>query len=154
MTTIVFSAKHRTMAADKMIYTSHGKPIASRKIFKLDDGSLLGISGKSILMTQLLCWANAGFAPDKIPPDQLNEDKYCLLAHVTNVDGVIKIYRYENGPWPFELEQDFIVLGSGADAATAALMCDRSPAEAVKIAEKIDVLSCLFDSEPDVLTLD
>jgi len=150
MSVVVFDGK--CMAADYACL-HNGVMLPVKKIFRLNDGSLLGISGKSTLLKQLVDWANGGFNPAEIPPDQLNTDKSATLMHVTKTKGYTpKIQIYENSTSPYDIDNKFAAIGSGIDAALGALHAGASAVNAVKITALISPLVHMVGKEgPSVI---
>lgn len=135
MTTIVF--RDGIMAADTRAYSGHPTPIGEKqKIYRLDDGSLLGVSTtKPGLSETFRNWINDGSDYDKVPinpgPD-LN-----LTAILVNTKG--EVYYYHDDVWPSgPIYAKYYAIGSGDQYAYGALSCGASAEAAVAVASQHD----------------
>lgn len=102
------------------------------KIYRLGDGSLLGLSGAAFAGDQFADWLDNGARKDEFPKD-IGEYRVLHLL----VDGMVRYYSEHSArAWrPAELP---IAIGSGGELATGAMLAGASPAEAVEIASLRD----------------
>ena len=98
-----------------------------KKLFRVP-GGILGFSGVASSGPRLAYWLINERRGD--PPDM--DGTNAVL--ITGVD----IYLFDESPHPYSLEDKFAALGTGSMAALSAMHCGKTPAEAVKIAAKID----------------
>lgn len=129
MTTIAVNLK--SMAGDSKVAGS-GSIYHCDKVFRIGD-SLVGVAGNVQNTTKFLAWFRKECPPDEVAMD-LSDDK-TFEAVVVNADG---IFYYADCVEPDKLHEKFFAIGSGAMAAMAAMLVGKSPAEAVKIAAKLD----------------
>lgn len=125
MTTICASRQHGQMAGDTRL--NIGAVYApTKKVFEVN-GRLVGAAGLSIHCNAFIDWLNGGDKPDF-------EDE-SFEALVLDHEG---LWYYEADCHPMKIERDFHAIGSGSQAAIAALMCGKPPKRAVEIACQID----------------
>ena len=132
MTTIVISRKHGCMASDSRM-TGYNAYVNSRKVERIGD-SLYGGCGDAEAIEVFLEWARGGkikknkpkWGDDNIPDFDVVE----LCA-----DG-IRLWSSRCVPIP--VDADFWAVGSGGLAAMGAMLCGKTPAEAVEIAKLCD----------------
>jgi len=132
MTTIVASVSEQKMASDSRV-TMTGLPYASiKKVYRLKNGELLGFAGCVDNALKVIDWCNKGF-------DQSN--KPTLLEAGVNIIILKKthITFYDNSLVPMKIDNDFYSIGSGAEAATAAMYCGKNVEQAIEIACKVDL---------------
>jgi len=127
MTTI--AATKSVMAADSSASDDNGR-VSVRKLFRVP-GGVLGFAGVASVGPRLAQWLINERRGD--PPDM--SDTHALL-----ITGDA-IWFFDEVPHPYEILDPFCTLGSGGQAATAAMHCGKSPKEAVKIAAKIDTFT-------------
>lgn len=129
MTTIACSLKGLSMAADSRVNLD-AIHFPSKKI-EIIQGSIVGAAGDSVNINAFLSWLKK--PKRSTPPD---------IAEGTDFEGLVLtkdgIYWYESDFVPLKVERDFHAIGSGAAAAIAAMMCGKTPLQAVKIACQID----------------
>ena len=128
MTTIAASRLHGEMAADTQM--NLGCSIFHcKKIFATDHG-LVGAAGSSIDCSKFLQWVERGMDEESRPSID-GEDGFqaIVLRHGA-------IFMFERDCFPMRIERDFHAIGSGGDAALAAMFCGKTPKRAVEIASK------------------
>lgn len=125
MTTVAVSKS--AMCSDSLCI-DQGSRSYVQKIFAVD-GALIGFAGEVSQGLMFVEWYVSG-GKDHYPFDKNFE------AVVLYEDG--SIYSYDSGLMPIKMEQQYYAIGSGKQAATAAMMMGMSPSEAVEIAIKID----------------
>lgn len=118
----------RTLAADKRV-SFQGLSSTTTKISRAN-GCLVAMCGDGTAAEQMLEWFRAGAMPGNFPKCQRSVDWASLLVIVP--DG--KIHKYERGPKPIIIEDQFHAIGAGRDFAIAAMHCGKTAAEAVAIA--------------------
>lgn len=144
MTVIAFDGM--TLAADKRC--SGGSAVFTvRKIDRLSDGSLVGLTGDTAYCAQMLAWLRDGEKLADFPATQRDREKF---AGVLVVRPTGEVWKYEDTPHPYRIEDRFYAIGSGRDFALAAMMLGKSAREAVKVACEFDA-SC--GNGVDTLTL-
>lgn len=125
MTTI--ACDRVTMASDSMCADNQSF-CSVAKIFRIR-GALVGVAGTFAPCAAFINWLRSK-DEDQEPPDM--EGVYALLL---NHEG---IWMYDAHPTPFEVKDGFAAIGSGCQAALAAMHCGASPQMAVKVAAKVD----------------
>lgn len=133
MTTIACDGK--TMAADSRRCFGDMRFDDTPKIFRLRDGSILGVCGTLQLAMMRMDWLNNRGKPEDYPAAK-GDDSCDML--VLRPDG--KIEHYLEYSTPIEVKAP-IALGSGREFAMGALLAGKNAAEAVEIACQIDVYS-------------
>lgn len=123
MTTI--AANRELMAADSQATTGEGIKFACVKLFERQ-GGIIGFCGGLAVGTKFV----------RSFPDVEEWDEDCEFeALILNSKG---IWLYESSLEPIKVDQSFYAIGSGAQAAIAAMHMGADPIQAVKIAAKID----------------
>lgn len=131
MTCIAWDGK--TLAADKR---SCGGSLHSTvtKIFKVN-GTLVGVSGDFVVGMSMLNWLLKGGDAAAFPEKQKVRETYATVVQI-DTDG--KVWKYEDTPYPFRVEEPFYAIGSGRDFAIAAMHYGKSSLEAVLLASRFD----------------
>ncbi len=125
MTTIAVSRD--SMAGDSLV-DDGGIRSKTTKIFKVN-GDLLGIAGALGEGLEFIDWYQD---PDNDPPILPSCNVVILKKNKT-------IWTIDSTNWPIKVKEKFYAIGSGAAAALGAMYAGKTPAEAVKIACKIDM---------------
>jgi ATP-dependent protease HslVU (ClpYQ) peptidase subunit len=132
MTTICASATYAAMAADSRVSVG---PVhfPSTKIYRIG-GLLVGGAGLGVDIAAFLAWVenNPDFSPDSRPtmsaPDNFEAMVLC--------DEGIFVFEWDCVPCP--VDREFHAIGTGAQAAIAAMMLRATPKRAIEIACRID----------------
>lgn len=133
MTTIVASKKHGKMAADRKVTDAGSNTrYRARKVRTVGE-SLVGCAGDSAAIAKFVRWLEAGADQDDRP--KFDKD-HTLVALVLNPSG---LFLFDSNLEPDEVDDDFYAVGSGAQAALAAMHLGVDPRRAVEIAAKVDV---------------
>lgn len=135
MTTIV--ATLDAMGADTMVSRADGTFYSTTKIVRIK-GDLLGAAGDAGDCTRFLDWAKHDYAEKKRPRFTVaagERDEAVLL--ILNSEGLFTMSTTD--PYPEMITSDCYAIGSGGDAARAAIMCGKSMEEALAIAAQIDM---------------
>jgi ATP-dependent protease HslVU (ClpYQ) peptidase subunit len=98
------------------------------KIFRVRR-HLVGVAGCYAHCMAFINWLKAGADEDEIP---CFDDVYALALCPEG------IWVYDGHPQPYQLKDKFAAVGSGSQAALAAMHCGLSPRDSVRIAAKID----------------
>ena len=115
------------MASDSM--ASDGTTRSSvTKIFRIKD-SVVGVSGAYSSCMAVIHWLKQGSPEDDIPDFK---DVYALSLRSSG------IWMWDGHPHPYKLNDKFAAVGSGSQAALAALHLGLSPKDSVQVAAKID----------------
>lgn len=126
----VIAYRDGLMAADKKS-TYFGVGVTSRKIRRFGDGSIAGCSGEGGVCRALLEWYATGADPGSYP----DAEQKALMLLATS-DGSLRLY--DGSPFPILIEDEFFAIGSGKDAALAAMHLGHDAAEAVRVACLVD----------------
>ena len=128
MTTI--ACNRREMACDSRSSFDNGEYLTTDdKIERIGD-SLVGCAGNWPAIFKFIAWFKD---QTKERPDFTDDDEF--TAVVLNRRG---IYVYDGSTYPSRACHNFFAIGSGSMAARAAMLCGKSPADAVAIAIKCD----------------
>lgn len=128
MTTIV--ATRKCMAADSRV-SGDGVIYNTTKVMRIGD-NLVGVAGTVSATTRFLSWFGKGCPADGVTFS--DDDDFSGL--VLNAKG---LFYYAECCDPDKICNPFAAIGSGAQAALAAMHCDKTPEEAVRIAMKCDI---------------
>ncbi len=132
MTTIAY--KDGVMAADTLGMWA-GMKIPTRKIVRID-GGLIGTAGNYVDALRFIEWYEAGADRDKIPVGHNpSYDGPVFTALVADSCGVT---CWSEAFVPDPVLSPFVSIGSGCDAAMAAMHMGASAREAVHVAAKVD----------------
>ncbi|MGL4441444.1 MAG: hypothetical protein ACRCUE_19505 [Bosea sp. (in: a-proteobacteria)] len=131
MTVIAFDG--RTLAADKRACVG-GMARTVTKIHRVGP-LLVGGSGESSFIANVIEWVRNGRDPATFPATQKDKDDWQTVM-VVEPDGSILIY--ERTPHPIRWEDKTGAIGSGRDYAMAALHLGKTAREAAEVA-------CAFD---------
>lgn len=118
-------ACNRQMMAADSLSTSDGTKSRAVKIFRVGD-EIVGFAGEIQCGLAFVDWYRDR---SRIKPDIDN-----FSALVLSKDGIT---QYENRLVPIPIFEQFAAIGSGQDAALAAMHAGKSPKEAVAIACKV-----------------
>lgn len=134
MTTIVY--RDGIMAADSRGYSGGSEPIGSKaKVFRLNDGSLVGVSSTEPGVSEVLVdWLNSDASSEAL--SVLPKQKWSALLVRPNED----VFYFCDSPCPSgPLRAPFYAIGSGAAYAMGAFSCGSTSAKAVSVASEHDV---------------
>ncbi len=128
MTTLAWDGT--TLAADSQTtLNSKVTSLSARKLCRLDDGRLVGMSGSCHCQTGFEDWLNG--KRDKPPKGDYS-------AVVIALDGSARCYEDCEDYW--EVGAPF-ARGSGESIALAAMHCGKTAEEAVELATRLDIYS-------------
>lgn len=136
LTTICASRTHGEMAADTRANLEYNHTyFSSKKIWKCGD-ALVGAAGGAIDCLRFIEWAAEGFPRDSKPEIDKEDDGFqgLVLTH----EG---LDYYESSCVPMRIDGDSYAIGTGAQAAMAAMMLRVAPKKAIEIAAKIDSMT-------------
>lgn len=104
----------------------------AKKVEKIGE-VLVGAGGRALDCTAFFTWVRHGADPDNKPPIDSEDNGFqgLIMSH----DG---IFYYEKDLCPMKVDRDFHAIGTGSQAALAALMLGKPPKRAVEIAARID----------------
>lgn len=131
MTVVVWDGK--TLAADKRA-NNQGTVSVVTKIKKIR-GCLVASCDSISSAGALFNWFEKGGDPENYPKYQDDKDKWAPLLVITPEK---RILRYEETPYPYEIEQLFYAMGSGRDFALGALEMGATSRQAVLVASRWD----------------
>lgn len=121
------------LAADTLI-SCRGSRAASALKIRRQSGWLAGGAGSPSILTPVMRWiADGANLWTPINLDKIGDAGALLISprgEVYSVD--------TESPYPVEEQAEWFAIGSGSDAALAAMLLDCSAVEAVNIAKKID----------------
>jgi len=127
MTTI--ACNREVMACDSRVSWDNEYATCDDKVLRIG-GELVGTSGNTASIFKFLAWYKT---QGERPEFSGEEDRF--EAVVLNKTG---IYLYINTTYPMRIRESTYATGSGGMAAKAAMLCGKTPAEAVSIAIKCD----------------
>lgn len=131
MSVIAWDGKY--LAADKQSTCGNVRGVTT-KIRRLDNGDIVGWTGKLEHGLLLSEWYANGARRDEWPEFQSEED-WCRLI-VSNPAGV---FEYEQKPVAQRVEDSFMAWGDGRSIALGALAMGASAAQAVEIANRFSI---------------
>ena len=118
------------MACDSRISCDTGEySNGAGKVLRIGD-ALVGYAGMVSAACKFLAWY-----ADQSKERPTFDDDDCVDAVVLTSKG---IFSYSNSTYCMRIMEKHFCIGSGSSAATAAMLCGKTPAEAVKIAIKCD----------------
>lgn len=135
MTTIAVDLDRGAMASDSR--ASADGFFATEKLFQIANGSLVGFCGVATDGLQFADWFAAGCNRKQLP---VFSDKQTFNAITLGPDGC---FMWDNDCVPIPMRERRYAIGSGGQAARAALSCGKSLEEAIEIACAIDPCSGL-----------
>ncbi len=128
MTTVVASRKDGLIASDSLTTDSAGGWFFSAKVFAVADGVVAAAAGASVDCDRFINWLrNGGKVPTKVDGG--------FRGVTLDAKGITVFYP---DMAPLRVEQDYLCIGSGGDAAAAALECGKSVREAIEIAARVN----------------
>ena len=134
MTTIASDGK--TVAADGLRVIGNEPVEYDCKKLKLVNGKLYGVTGVYCYFDPFIAWHEAGAAMDSVPKVSSSTERNNCTLLVFEETGItsypVECPHPEFFPYP-------AAFGSGADFATAAMMCGKTPGEAVSIAAQKNI---------------
>lgn len=131
----VIAANLREIAGDSRVVCG-SVFYTSDKVFKIGT-SLVGVCGDAGLTTKFLAWFRKECPADEI--GMTLDDDHQFSALVLRSDG---LYVFNDCTEPDRVNSKFFAIGVGADIAMAAMALGKSPAEAVKLACRLDPMHC------------
>lgn len=135
MTTIAWDGN--TLAADKQT-SIDGSATTTTKIVTRNIG-YFGFSGDYDRAQEIIDWVDEVGTDREFPKLPEDSDYHATVLLITVEDGVV--YEYRNSKYPLVIENEFYAIGSGAPYAMAAMHCNKTAEEAVKIANIYDIYS-------------
>lgn len=124
MTTVVCNREE--MASDSQLTGEYRA--SAKKLWKIK-GAVIGIAGEYSACTRFVKWLQGELQDE---PDMETVD-----AMVLTTDG--RILHYNGSTEPFEVEDQFSAIGSGSQAAMAAMHMGASVERAIEVAALVDV---------------
>lgn len=116
------------MAGDTQL-TDEGGPLShGRKVYK-HNGTCIGIAGTYTDCMRFMKWYRGGM---KEPLKKVGDVSALLLSAEGN------IFYFDGEAQSYKVTDKFMAIGSGANAAMGAMHMGATPAQAVKIASKVD----------------
>lgn len=132
MTTVAWHRDHG-LAADTMIVGDF--KAFFHKLRRMKGGRSVGFAGDPTYALSLVRWIENGAVLAELPTFPENEDTGFELLIVA-ADGSITWWN-EAGV-PLEVNEPFYAIGTGAQAALTAMHLGKTPAQAVRLAMKVD----------------
>lgn len=123
----------KTLAADCQV-TSNGMRYLSKKIFKLENGSLVAVVGAVAEGLEILDWFKRGARPEDFPRDR---ERSAMLIVVESG----QVRECSGVPIWIDVCEPFMAWGSGKEFAMGAMAMGASAREAVEVANRFCV-SC------------
>lgn len=122
-----------TIAADGLGVSGSERVATSLKKLKVQHGRIYGLTGMSQILEEVIYWHNRGADPAHEFKGLKDPDWLLIVVDRYGLTSYSDMSLYPNS---FHYPQAF---GSGASYAVAAMHLGHSPAEAVKVASKLDV---------------
>lgn len=127
----VIAYRNGIMAADKYNLLAHSAVAGITTKIRNINGTLVGISGKTVLAQAMFKWAEGGFKPEEMPESQKDPEKFVVVVCIPP-DGSILLY--ETSPYPMVNQTPFIAIGSGSDIAHGSMAHGATALQAVEYA--------------------
>lgn len=121
------------MASEESCYT-----YATRKLFRLNDDSIVGLSGCASRFGAYLDWLNEGAKLADFPAKAAEEREKGLSVTVLHIRLDGSAWRYEDTPYPIEIRDKEYASGCGREYAKAAMVLGCTALEAVELACTLD----------------
>jgi hypothetical protein len=126
----VIACNLREIAADTLIEVDDARPYHTSKLFRLNDGSVVGYCGTGY--EYVIEWLRAGAIPENRPEKKDGQDFQIL--HLTS-SGIL---MYVNSPIPDPMRERFAAIGSGSNVAFYCMkVLKMTPAKAVRESIKV-----------------
>ena len=122
-----------TLAADKMCGDEWMKIGTVTKVRRIGE-CLVGCAGNSAKARAMLKWFEDGADPNTLPAHQLDDETAVTLL-VIRKNGQAQIYQAS--AFPINLEQKFVAVGSGREAAMATMHLGFGARRAVEVASAV-----------------
>lgn len=123
----------KSIASDRQI-TYGGAKVSITKLWRLDDGSFMALTGNYDKALMVKNWYLQGADPERYPAFQ-SQPEWATLV-IAKKSGIV---CYEQYPIPFAVEGPYMAWGSGQDFALAAMEAGASAYRAVEVACKLNV---------------
>lgn len=125
----IIAYRNGVMAADTLVSDpeTHSQLYYAKKIFKTEDGCLVGANGDCKYCLEFIEWAQGSRALK--PPKQGSGDGAILVMP----DGEIRMFSGQHYEVPLD---DFVTIGSGSSWATGAFEMNATAEQAVEVAKK------------------
>lgn len=133
MTVIAWDGK--TLAADKEMMSGYLRSPRVTKIKRSVTGSLMGGTGNASMVCELFAWWERGAKPEEWPAG--NRDAKDCSHLIIILGGNKKIWCYQCGPYPIEIEAEKMAWGCGSEVAMAVLYLGHDSVKAVEMANMI-----------------
>jgi 20S proteasome alpha/beta subunit len=152
VTVIAYSSKFRLLAADSRCTDAYGMHVTScQKIFRLNNGALLGTAGDSDDrdVRELLAKASPRKLPTRHTLAEIKNTFRGLLVFPKGQVYTVDIYHREfdhDGEWAASVDairDGIVAVGCGAPFAYGAMECGANPIQAVKAACRRDTACAL-----------
>lgn len=130
MTTIAYDGQ--TIAADGQWTASWGVVLSmSCKKIRVVDHKIYAITGNAAVVDAAIAWHRGGADPDKAPKG--HGDGWTLIV----VDAAGLVTYTDTMPYPSPVYPTPVAFGAGCEVALAAMLCGKSPRDAVALTSQI-----------------
>lgn len=143
----VIAVRGNTMAADRQCeinYAVHKRcKVTLHDMHGVDDcvairSMAVGGAGESSVIEEMKAWVVKDGKVGNFPKSAREaEQSSTLLVLIRSIDDKISLWAYNKGPYPIKMENEFCAIGSGGEAAMAAMHMGASASEAVRIASLV-----------------
>lgn len=132
----IIAIRNGIIASDsRMTYGNAVLSDNTRKIVKAPDGTLAGASGSAIFCTRFLNWVESGLDEKTMPkPRVMNGGVDTGLLYMPG--GTIRMIEPSGF---YDVESEYMAIGSGSDFAMGAMACGANAIEAVAAAIKHEI---------------
>lgn len=128
MTTVVYDSREKVMVSDRQMGW-HKAPVD--KIYRLNDGSLVGLAGGYAECLMALEWLDRD-DDDETPKPEVEET---TLIRITPDNDIICYTKHLH---PLQVYMEYIAIGSGSEYAMGAMAQGATAEEAIAIAHMFD----------------
>ena len=134
MTTVAWHRDHG-FAADTLMVGDFKSYF--RKLHRCKNGTLIGFAGDPVDAMRFVDWIEAGMPkddkPEFAPSDNEGDGFYAIVQYK---DG--KVEWWSEGMRGLTFSEPFYAIGTGAQGAMVAMHLGKTPAQAVRLAMKVD----------------
>jgi len=131
MTTI--AANRQCMSADRKV-TDGDVSYSCIKLREIN-GSIVGVAGDNPAIVKFWAWYRASLTSKTVKAPEFNK-KHSLAALVLTAKGSLLVY--DTDCVPDVVEDDYWAIGTGRQAALAAMLLGHEPEEAIAVAQEVD----------------
>lgn len=129
----VIATDGKTVAADtQSLFGSEERALRRAQKIVAEGGLVFGVAGVAGMRKHVIKWYLDGADPHNVPPSHKSDGWTLMVVHP---GGRVTVCN-DDSPYPSDVDPPFAI-GSGDRVAQTAMLCGKSPAEAVALAIKM-----------------